>query len=519
MQPSNRSLRVWRRVEQRLDRVLGPTCNPLRQPGSLAFVALWLLAISGIWLYVVLETSASGAYESIARLSASPWSPGGLMRSLHRYAADAFIVFTALHLLRETVHGRWRNFRRFSWLSGCALLPLLAVSAIGGFWLNWDALGQFSAVATAEWLDALPLFAQPLSRNFLGAGAVSDRLFSLFVFVHLGASLLLVFGLWIHLQRLTRAAVFPPRALFVSTIALLVALCFVLPVSSAQRADLTQVPAVLSLDWILLFIHPLMYATSAGLTWMLVLGLFGALLALPLLPGGARASVAVVDSANCNGCRRCFADCPFAAITMRPHPDGHAGRELAVVDAQACAGCGICAGACPSSTPFRNTIRLTSGIDMPQLPVDLLRRSVREDLHARSGEAAGAASIIVFGCMRAANAAVLAEIDVQVHTLICAGQLPPAFIEYALRDGARGVLVASCRDGGCEFRLGARWTAQRLRGRREPHLRASIARERVLLIDADAGEEHRLHGALAHLRARLSKVKASTDEDARMNHG
>ena len=218
---------------------------------------------------------------------------------------------------------------------------------------------------------------QPLARNFLSNAAVSDRLFSLFVFVHLGVALLLVFALWFHIQRITRAAVFPPRALALGTLATLLALSLAVPVAGQGPADLAQVPAMLSLDWIVLFVHPLMYATSAGFTWALAAGSFTALLVLPFLPAPARAPVAVVDPANCNGCRRCFADCPYAAITMVPHPDGHPGRELARVDADLCAGCGICAGSCPSSTPFRSTTALVTGIDMPQLPIDALRAQVR----------------------------------------------------------------------------------------------------------------------------------------------
>ena len=93
------------------------------------------------------------------------------------------------------------------------LIGFVFVGAIGGFWINWDQLGQFSAIATTEWLDALPLLAAPLTRNFLADEAVNDRLFSLFIFVHIGVPLLLLFGLWFHIQRLTRAAVMPPRAL------------------------------------------------------------------------------------------------------------------------------------------------------------------------------------------------------------------------------------------------------------------------------------------------------------------
>ena len=83
------------------------------------------------------------------------------------------------------------------------------------------------------------------------------------------------------------------------------------------------------------------------------------------------------------------------------------------------------------------------------------------------------------------------------------GALPPSFVEYALRDGAAAVLVAGCREAGCEFRLGQRWSAERLAGEREPHLRASVPRERVATAWGDAGDEAALHTALTQLRERL----------------
>jgi len=496
--PAAAALTAWRRLEQRIDRAFGAAHNPLRQLGALAMLMLVLLLVSGMWLYVALDTSASGAYSSIERLSAAPWSAGAIMRSVHRYATDAFVLLVALHGLREIVHGHWRHFRRFVWLTGCALLPLAAVSAIGGFWLNWDQLGQFSAVATAEWLDALPLFAQPLARNFITNEALSDRLFSLFLFVHLGLPLLLLFGLWFHLQRLSRAVLFPPRALAGGIVASLVVLALAQPVASQAPADLAALPIALSLDWIVLFIHPLMYATSPATTWVVAGLAFALLVALPFVPGPSPAPGAVVDAANCNGCRRCFADCPYAAITMAAHPlRGHA-REIAVVDPDLCASCGICAGACPSATPFRSGSELTGGIDMPQLTVGSLRQRLRRGI----ADSAASDPIVVFACREAADFASVAAPDVVVLSLICAGQLAPSFVEYALRDGARGVLVASCREGGCEYRLGARWTAERLQSAREPHLRAHVPRARLELVHADRGEEAVLLAALDALRAR-----------------
>ncbi len=83
--------------------------------------------------------------------------------------------------------------------------------------------------------------------------------------MHLGVPLLLLVGLWFHIQRITRAAVLPPRRLAAGLRLAMAALALVLPVSSHAPATLGQAPEVLRLDWILLFVHPLTYATSAGL--------------------------------------------------------------------------------------------------------------------------------------------------------------------------------------------------------------------------------------------------------------
>ncbi len=500
---------LWLRAERGLDKAAGGTVhNPLRHLGALGFLCFWLLAISGIILYAVLDTSATGAYRSIADMSRLPWYLGGWLRSLHRYAADAFVVFTLAHLAREWLLGRYRGFRRFSWLTGVPLLLFVFACAIGGFWLNWDRLGQFSAIATAEWLDALPLFGSPLTRNFIDVAAVSDRLFSLFVFVHLGVPLLLVFGLWFHVQRIARAAVFPPRPLALAMTATLIALSIALPVVSQGPADLAQAPVSVDLDWWLLFVHPLMYASSPITVWLASGAALALLFALPYLPQPALPAVAVVDPANCNGCRRCFDDCPYAAISMVPHPNARIGRQLAVVQADLCASCGICVGSCPSATPFRSVAELVTGIDMPQQPLDALRRQLQHQLEAVAHER----PIVVFGCDRGAQVGALGGSSVTTISLICIGQLPPSFIEYALRGGAAGVLVSGCRS--CEYRLGARWTEERLGATREPRLRASVPRERIALAWADAGDEPRLRSALSALQDRVAALPAPAEENA-----
>lgn len=490
-------LSAWRALERGFDAAFGAGLNPLRQLGAIGFLATWLLLASGVLLYIVYDTSVEGAYQSVAALDHWPLASGRVLRGVHRYATDVLVVVIVLHIVREWLHAHERGVRRFHWLTGVPLVVFAAISAVGGFWLAWDRLGRYSALASAEWLDALPLLGVPFARNFLVLDAVSDRLFSLFIFIHIGVSLLLLFGLWFHIQRLTRAAVWPSRALALGVSVLLLVLALALPVrSQAPTASLAE---PLALDWFVLWLHPLAETSTRGLAWALVAGSLALLLLAPFLPQPPRPAVAVVDADNCSGCERCFADCPYAAITMVPHPSLRGGHRLAQVDPDLCVACGICAGACPSSTPFRGIEHLVSGIDMPQLPVDALRSRLRQDVAATNATH----PLVVFTCDHGASASIAADEDTSVLGLMCAGQLPPSFIEYALRDGAAGVLVATCREGGCEFRLGQRWTAERLTGQREPRLRARMPRERLALVQAGPGDERVLAAAVQGLRERV----------------
>lgn len=419
--------------------------DPLRHLGALGFALFWVLAASGIYLYIRFDTSVANAYGSIHDLE---WWFGGVLRSMHRYAADAFVAVVALHLVRELLAGRFRGFRAFSWISGVPLVWLLYASGIVGYWLVWDARAQFSAQATAEWLLALGIGAEPMARNFLGGAQMSDRLFSLFVFLHIGLPLALLAGMWVHVQRLGRPATVAPRVLALGLVAALAALALLQPVTSAARWDPAVVPQGLKIDWFVQFVHPLMYATSPALLWLLVGAATAALVALPYLSRRQALPVARVDPANCNGCGRCVVDCPYeAVILVGKHARVFAGR---------CAACGICAGACPSATPFRGVAELASGIDLPDVTVHELRRRLRAALPADE---------VLFSCEGARAGGI---------RLRCLAMLPPSFVEYALRGGARRVRAVGCPDGECAWRIGLELADERFSGARDPHLRPNV---------------------------------------------
>jgi len=493
-------VRVVRVAERAFDAVFGARANPLRQLGALAFWLLWIVVASGFWVYALYETSVDGAWRSVQELhSLQPWG-GGLMRSLHRYASDAFLLVSVVHLLREALLGRFRHFRWFSWVSGMPLPWLALISGVIGYWMVWDQRAQVIGQLAFEWAAVLPGIGLELVRNFIDAQAITDRFFSLLSFLHIGVPLLLLLGLWVHLLRLPNALTQPRRALAAGTLAVLVLASLGWPASLLPRADLEQLPLVIQLDWVYLGLLPLADAAPVA-TGVLCLAVTLALTLLPWWPPRrAAAPAARVDAPNCNGCTLCLADCPYGAISMAPHPTLPAPTRIAVVRSDLCAGCGVCVGACPSITPSRRGAPVVTGIDLPALPLATLREQLEAAIDALPD---AAPRVLVLGCGVAARPGDCGPGTVMV-TAPCAAQWPPVFVEYALHRGVDGVLVNGCPDGDCSFRLGERWTAERLAGTRRPQLHFQVPRERVRVHRAAREDSASLVQAVQTFRAALA---------------
>jgi len=299
---------VWVRVESGFSSVFGEAWNPFHHLGTLTFFLFWVIAASGLYLYIFFDTGVQDAYNSVESLTHDQWYLGGVLRSVHRYASDAMVVTALLHMLRQFVLDQFRGFRWFSWLSGVPLLWLMYASGIGGYWLVWDQMAQFLAIATAEWLDWLPIFSEPLVRNFLNQGAVNDRFFTLLAFLHIGIPLILLLFMWVHIQRITSARTNPPLRLGVGVVLAIVVLSLIKPALSQPLANLDTVVTKISLDWFYLALYPLIYSWSPGKVWALAGGATLLLLALPWLFYKKALPVAQVHPENCNGCRRCFDD-------------------------------------------------------------------------------------------------------------------------------------------------------------------------------------------------------------------
>ena len=151
---------------------------------------------------------------------------------------------------------------------------------------------------------------------------------------------------------------------------------------------------------------------------------------------------------------------------------------------------------------------------MPQQPADTMRSQTNEAIASLEGDI----KIIVFGCNHGLNVNRLESNDTRGIKLICSGMLPPTLVEYALNNGADGVMVTGCRHNDCYYRFGNRWTKLRFAGDRKPILRGRADRERIRVHGGAETDKNDIESDLESFRAELLQKKQAEAMADESNH-
>lgn len=474
--------------------------NPLYQSGTIVVAMFLVLIVSGLWL--LLFYRVGDPWGSVARLTANPWA-GNWVRGLHRYASDAAIVATGIHAFRMFVQHRTWGPRTLAWLSGCVLLGLVLVLGWTGYVMVWDTFGERLAIEGARFLDALPVLSEPVGRAFTGERPLPAAFFFINLFAHVALPLALGLVLWLHVSRVARATLLPPRRLTWSIIGLLFVVALAWPLAMAPEADPFTRPATVPADYFFAFWLPLTRSVPAGVAWA---GAVAAVLAVALVPWWRRDrerqdTKSVVDEDICTGCWQCFEDCPYDAIRMLPRTDGRA-DYVARVTPDLCVSCGICAGSC---APMGVGPAGRTGRDQ----LDAIRRFLADPARV-PGEIVAIAcdhgALALADTIRAAGAV--------PYAVDCAGNLHTSVIELALRGGAGGVLVLACPPRDCRNREGPKWIGARMFQDREAELQERVDRRRVALAHAGPREPAEAAEAIRALKAQVEALdRAERDEN------
>jgi coenzyme F420-reducing hydrogenase delta subunit/NAD-dependent dihydropyrimidine dehydrogenase PreA subunit len=209
----------------------------------------------------------------------------------------------------------------------------------------------------------------------------------------------------------------------------------------------------------------------------------------------------VVDERLCTGCRQCSLDCPYEAIDMLPRTDGRA-DVVAHVTPDKCVSCGICAGSC---APM--------GVGPPgRTGRDQLER-VRAFV---AGRKPGGTDVVIVACTRGGGGVgALETVDGNpVLPVQCAGNLHSSVVEYLVRAGAGGVLVAACPLRDCWNREGSRWLGERLYHDREAELKERVDRRRVRVAYVGLAERDRIVAELRGFQTDIRALAAPPPEEA-----
>lgn len=483
-----------------LNRLYGWRGNPLYQSGTIAVAMLLVLIATGLWLLLFYRVGAP--YESVAQLTGNLWT-GNWVRGLHRYASDAALVATAVHALRMLLQRRSWGPRTLAWITGVLLTGVTLLLGWTGYVMVWDDFGRQLALEGARVLDALPVLSEPVSRAFAGDRPVPSAFFFLNLFIHVALPLLLGLLLWLHVSRVARAVLLPPRPLLWSIVGVLLLVAVAWPLPMAPAADAFTLPAAVPADWFYAFWIPVTRRLEPAVVWAVVAVITLGMLAVPWLtrPRGRRRPVpSVVDRQLCTGCEQCVADCPYDAIRLEARTDGRP-TLVAHVDPLRCVSCGICSASCaPMGVgPVGRTGR-------EQLSELRAAMAAREDW---SGQ------VVVFACQYGpgTRASALTAAGAWVRQVDCAGNLHTSAVEYAIRRGVDGVLILSCPPRDCRNREGPVWLEQRLYHEREAELQARVDRRRLRVAHVGGADAGDALVALAELRSAVARLERPTVED------
>ncbi len=483
-------------------RVLPADSDPLGQAGRMANLSVLVAVISGVLLLLVYSSSLHQAYASIEVLRGH--TLGGWMRAVHRYSSDLIMVFLIVHALRMIFARKFTGARWLPWVSGVAMVATVWFIGWTGFWLVWDQPAQKIAATSMSFLDALPIFGEPLSRLFLADRLVPSLLFFVVFFLHMLLPLLIALGLVIHVLRLNRVQLLPGRRLLVAFVLALAVASWIVPAPLDDPARMAEKSTHLTVDaWYLTPLALALRFQDSGL-WLAIggVGLLGA--AVPWLLGrrfsprapaeGVRPSAdfqTVVETKRCHACTQCVQDCPFDAVHMVPRTDGKRFAHQAWVDPTRCVGCAVCVGSCDSEAmhlPWYDAMRVEPDIQAAAAAAALKKgKPVRVALVAAD---------IVGGMDLFDQAEWQARLpEYEVHAVPTAAWVRPKFVERLLAAEVEQVLIVRDARAEAAARDGNRWPLERMAGRRPPSFRPSRAGERAQnwrVVDFDPSAPDRL---------------------------
>jgi len=152
--------------------------------GGVSLFLFIIQVITGILLLFYYKGSSDLAFESIQFIM-SKVEFGWLIRSIHSWAANLFILAAFIHMFSVYFSRAYRKPREITWLTGMLMFFLALAFGFSGYLLPWNELAFFATKVGTDIMTAIPFIGTPIMEFMRGGedvtGATLSRLFGFHV--------------------------------------------------------------------------------------------------------------------------------------------------------------------------------------------------------------------------------------------------------------------------------------------------------------------------------------------------
>jgi quinol-cytochrome oxidoreductase complex cytochrome b subunit len=136
--------------------------------GSATMFAFLSQAVTGVFLAMYYDPSATRAYDSIQHINNEVFL-GEFVHGMHKWGSTVMVILVFLHMGRTFFFGAYKYPRELNWVIGVVLLILTMTMSFTGYLLPFDQRSYWASVVGVNINGTGPLVGPYLS-DFLRAG-------------------------------------------------------------------------------------------------------------------------------------------------------------------------------------------------------------------------------------------------------------------------------------------------------------------------------------------------------------
>ena len=178
--------------------------------GGVSLFLFIIQVVTGILLLLYYKSGEELAFESINFIM-SKVQFGWLIRSIHSWTANLFILSAMIHMFSVFFEKAYRKPREITWITGMLMFFLLLGFGFSGYLLPWNELAFFATKVGTDIAGVVPIVGKPLMLFLRGGDEVTGATLSRFFGFHVAVlpGLFTVF-LGIHLLLVQRQGMSEP---------------------------------------------------------------------------------------------------------------------------------------------------------------------------------------------------------------------------------------------------------------------------------------------------------------------